>query len=575
MLLTLEQLKERLKSPKHRNDINAAVNHELRLRFHSQVSLTDSDAGRAATDFLYWVKTLIPADKFKIFKSFFRFPINTVNTTQKVFSDLEKVFDGCDPVYSYAFKNPDDLTDWNDYRAQKLKEPSIWRTKGFDAMKNRINSVLIVDIPSEQTTEKPEPYFYFLNINNVIDFELDGSNILWIAFKQKGNKVAVFNDQVYSVYSMPDESSDYSKMTLESESTHDLGVCPARFFWEDPISYDSPARKKSPITRHLSTLDELVYHKISRQHLQNYASYPIYVTFEQDCDYSDATGQSCESGFIKDANDQYLITRSGSLEQCPVCAASKLAGAGSAIEVTPPSEENNNVNLIDAVKIIGVDRSSLDYNTEELQRLESVIHTDLTGYDGEMMKNQAVNEKQVIAGFEGRSTILRNIKKNFESAQEWVSNIVCQLRYGESFQSASISYGENFYLYSAEFILSMYQDAIDKKMSAKILDLLENQYFETKYRNNPEMLERVNLIANIDPFRHLTIDQVKDMYEKGQIEYSDYILKVNLSSLLMRFERENININEFGINESLDKRVQKISDELRTYIIPVQVTIQN
>ena len=569
MPLKPDQLKKVLKEPKNKSIITDAQSHERRLRFHSKISLSQSEAGQAVTEFLGWVKTLIPSDKYRLFKSFFRFPAKTVNTTAKIYDDLEKIFDGRDPVYRYQFLSDDDSADWSKYRREKLNEPHVWKTKGFDAMKNAINSILVVDLPEKQGAGMPEPYFYFLDISQVIDFEINGNGFDWIIFKQSDDQLAVFDDTSFRLFKIKDGVINFDKLELITENAHNLGFCPARFFWETPIDYNQTALKKSPITSQLSNLDTLLRKIIDREHLENYAAYPIIVTFEEDCDFESVIDENhlhCDGGYLKTVDDVYYTSRGGSLTQCPKCGVNKLSGAGTNIQVPPPDDENGNTNLIDAAKIIGVDRSSLDYNTEEVKRLSELIHSSVTGYDGELLKNQAINEKQVIAGFEGRSNILRSVKHNFEMAQQWTTETICKLRYGDSFQSASISYGQEFYLYNADFILSLYEKAKTANLSSKILDLLEDQYFETKFKNNPEQLERNKILCHLDPFRHLTIQEVKDMYEKNQIAYSDYMIKANFSTYIMRFEREEINIVQFGEALNFDIKINRIFETLKMYV---------
>ena len=90
-------------------------------------------------------------------------------------------------------------------------------------MKTSVNSILVVDLPTEQLTDKPEPYFYWLDIANVIDYELnpDGVTFEWLIFKQPDSVIAVFDDTSIRTYKT-DES--YSKLLgLLSEAPHGLG----------------------------------------------------------------------------------------------------------------------------------------------------------------------------------------------------------------------------------------------------------------------------------------------------------------------------------------------------------------
>jgi hypothetical protein len=84
--------------------------------------------GAMATQFLGWVEGLIPHDKFVTFLSLFRFPVKTNELTGVIFDKLSRVFDGRNPVFSYQFRDNAQRDDWEKYRAERLDEPTVWRT---------------------------------------------------------------------------------------------------------------------------------------------------------------------------------------------------------------------------------------------------------------------------------------------------------------------------------------------------------------------------------------------------------------------------------------------------------------
>ena len=92
------------------------------------------------------------------------------------------------------------------------------------------NSILVVDLPLVQTSTRPEPYFYWLEIDSVIDYELskqDENLFNWLIFNQPEHKIAVFDDTSIRIYQLNEKNEIQS---LVSEAQHDLGYCPARFF---------------------------------------------------------------------------------------------------------------------------------------------------------------------------------------------------------------------------------------------------------------------------------------------------------------------------------------------------------
>lgn len=518
-----------------------------------------------ANDFLSFVSNLIPADKFKIFKSMFRYPVKTNEVTGICFDKLSRIFDGRNPAFNYQFRNTEQRDDWEYYRQDVLREPTIWATKGWEYFKTEINSVLIVDMPDQPTADRyPEPYFYWLSIENVITFEVDRSsgNMSWIIFRQNGDRIAVIDDERYRVF-VTDGSGDNIGALLV-DNIHGLGYCPARFFWDEPMNLQEPDVKASPITKVLASLDWYLYFHISKHHLDLFGAYPILSGYEQACDFSNAeNGNYCDGGFLKNKQGAYLFDSAGALLPCPKCGQKRVAGAGSFVEVPIPAE--NQPDLRNPVQMLTVDRQSLDYNVEEEERLRNDIITAVVGTNEEITNRDALNEQQIQANFESQSTIINRIKKGFETAQQFVDETICRLRYGGSFISAKVNYGTDFYIFDVTELRKRYKIAKDSGASESELDALQQQIIETEYRNNPTQLQRMIILSEIEPYQHLTRDEVINLHAQGLISDTDMRVKLNFSNYVRRFERENINILEFGTAIPFQDKISAITKRLAEY----------
>lgn len=544
--------------------IMRAIQHQNRLKFHAEVSITEK-INQPLTNFLSWVGSLIPQDKFDYFKQLFRYPLKTNEVTGNCFDKLSRIFEGRNPVFNYQFLNADDKDDWEWYRKEVLKEPTIWQTKGWDIFKTEINSILIVDIPREQsTTEKySQPYFYWLTIDNVIDYEINeqSGNMDFIIFNQEDGTIAVIDDTSYRIFSK-DKSGNIETLLLENP--HELGYCPARFFWNTPISLAEQDVKESPLTKQLEALDWLLFYHISKRHLDMYASYPIYSGYEENCDYENDKGDHCDHGFLKNVQGYYILDQTGALCKCPKCGTKKLAGVGSYIEIPIPTAETPDMR--NPVQLLTADIGSLEYNVKELQRLRDDIVNAVIGTDNEIINNQALNEKQVEANYQSQTAILNRLKKGFESAMQFVDETICRLRYGNSFVSAKINLGTEFFTLTATELRNRYKTMKDTGASESELDAMQTQILETEYRNDPTQLSRMVTLADIEPYRHLTTQEVVELYKEGIIDDATLRMKLNFSELIRRFERENINILEFGTKIPYYKKIQTIIETIKSYV---------
>ena len=537
------------------------MRHQNRIRFHAQTELSASLAQPTA-DFLAFVSNLIPHDKFKLFKEMFRYPLKTNEVTGICFDKLSRVFDGRNPAFEYDFASPEDRDDWEDYRRSRLHEPEIWHTEGWERFKTDINSVLVVDLPEHQDGERPEPYFYWLPIDCVLDWDGHGDDLDHIVFTTDHDKrIAVIDDTSYRIYT---RDAGRNIGSLMSEHPHGLGFCPARFFWQDAISLRDPYIKQSVLTKELESLDWYLFFHISKRHLDLYGSYPIYSGYEQSCDFSNAeNGDYCDGGYLKNKQGYYKLDTAGLPCRCPKCGDKRIAGVGSFVEVPIPVE--GQPDLRNPVQMLSVDRSSLDYNVTEEERLKDDIITSVVGMQEEQMSTQAVNESQVRATFESQSTILNRVKKGFEAAQKFVDDTICRLRYGASFSGSVINYGTEFFIYSASELRERYKTAKESGASESELDALQNQIIETEYRTNPAKRHRLMLLSELEPYRHLTRDEMLTLYREGVVTSDELRLKLNFMALIRRFERENTNILEFGSAIPYERKIEIIKATLDGY----------
>lgn len=560
---SVEEIREIFRKPINRKWIQKAREQEERIAFHARVKVDDVRT-KPALDFLNRVKMWIAPDKYEIFNSMFHFPVKTNEVTSEIFDKLSRVFDGRNPAFNYQFTDSEDRDDWEYYRQEVLKEPHVWATDGWDNFKDRINSVLVIDLPEVQEGDKPEPYFYFIDIASVVSYETtkeDNNVMAWIMFKTQDEKLIQIDDVFYRRFKIEKNNS----LTLEVESTHDLGYCPSRFFWSDSISLQEPDIKKSPLTKVLDSLDWYLYQSTAKKHLDLYGAYPIYSGYEQDCDYIANGGKErCNGhGFLIGDKGEYIADMDGQPMKCPVCSSKRLSGAGSYVEIPVPNEQQPD--LSDPIKMLTADVSALQYNVSEEERLKKNIITSVTGVGGEVQKETAVNEKQVQASFESQTTILNRIKRGFEEAQCFVDATVCRLRYGNTFVSCSINYGTEFYIYTPEQLAERYRVLKESGASESELDAMRTQIIETEYRHDPIQMQRLLILKEIEPYSHLTREETINLYKENVISEEDLRIKLNLPTFVRRFERENMNIIEFGSNIDYSNKINKILETLKRY----------
>lgn len=561
MRLGEERIREELRSPSRAAQINEAIRQQEWIKFHADTNLS-AVSGRVYSDFKLFLQSLLPKDKYLTILNFLKFPIETNEIADSIFTKLSKVFDGRNPALNYTFKSSGERADWEDYRARVLGEPSIWSGKMWDWFKTEINCILVVDMTAEPIDGRTAPYFYPVPITSVVSYFVNPmtDKMDWLIFKNNLGQLVVIDGESYRVYELT--NGNIGRMVSVSE--HELGECPARFFWNEPLSLNNPDVKRSPLSKELSTLNYYLFRVLSKKHLDLYASFPIYSAYEEECDYTDAEGNICSHGYLQKPDGTNLLDIAGNPVPCPVCKNKKsLAGAGSYIEVPVPRD--GNPDMRDPVQMLGIDRESLDYNTEDLDKLKNSIIASCVGVDSTIINEASLADKQVDASYESKDNVLNRVKKGFEDAQEWVDSTICRLRYGDDFIGATINYGTEFYTLTPEVLQSRYNKAKEGGASDVELDALRTQLIETEYRHNPMMLQRMQILSDIEPYRHLQKSEVLTLYKEGLISAEEVILKNDFSGFVRKFEMENTNILDFGSNTDYDSKVKSIYNKLIEY----------
>ena len=563
MVLDRRKIEDELLSPSKRAEIEGAKVQQDWIKFHADTNL-DIARSMPYVKFKAFVRSQLPEDKFITSMNLLKFPLPTNALTESIFTKLSKIFDGRNPAFSYQFHRTQERDDWEWYRQEVLGEPSVWSEKAWRYFQTEINCVMVVDMPLEEDHEDryPQPYFYFVPISEVVSYRVNRRTGVmdWIIY-HSDKRIIVIDGESYRTF----EYTDGKQLgALLSDNPHELGYCPARFFWTEPLSLSRPDIKKSPLSKELSALDWYLFKSLGVKHLDTYASYPIYSAYEEECDYSDKDGNVCHKGYLQKPNGEFVTGLDGTPVPCPICHGKKqLAGAGSFITV--PIPEEGQPDLRKPVDITTIDRKSLDYNVEELKRLETKIVNSCVGVDNTILNETSLADKQVDATFESKDNVLNSVKKGFEEAQEWVDTTICRLRYGSSFISAHISYGNEFYTLTPEALRKRYADAKESGASEAELDALRQQILETTYRHNPLMLQRMLILNDLEPYRHRSQEEVKALAEKGLVSNDELVLKADFMGFIGEFERENDNILEFGTAIPYSDKIKTIYQTLLDY----------
>ena len=567
--LSQSQIQERLLKPEKAIRLQAMKRHQSRLAFHTTLNLKvgldwkGAEATRFLDDF---VKNLLSEDKFQMFKHLFRYPVPTNGFVDEMYRELQRVFAGRNASSTLSFNNTKDRDDCEYYLQDVLGFPKTWEYDIWEASKHKPNSLLVIDLPKVQKSTKPEPYYYILDIESVIDYDYDNQKGVfeWVMFRTDENELAFFDAYSVRVFKTR-EKSPFQIESLVHEGIHNLGYTPVTSVLRDSIDLDTKEFKVSPLTKELSNLDWYLFQLFSKRQLDLYAAYPIYSGYARDCDYESSAAR-CDGGFLRGNEGNYMIDGSGELAKCPACKSKIPNGAGSYIEIPMPDGENI-PDLRNPITITPADIDSLKYNVDESERLRNAIFTSVTGIGGGtgVIQKASVTSSQVEASFDSKTSVINDMKVTIEALKKFTTDTICRLRYGSTYLSCSHDLGNEFYLKTTEDLYKKYKTAKENGASEAELEMINEQIVEVEHKNNPLQLQRIYILKHLEPYRHLSVDEVLGLYGKGLADELSVMIKVNFNSYINRFERENLNITEFGINTDFNTKINNIKKELESY----------
>lgn len=97
------------------------------------------------------------------------------------------------------------------------------------------------------------------------------------------------------------------------------------------------------------------------------------------------------------------------------------------------------------------------------------------------------------------------------------------------------------------------------------LDSLHKSIIETEHKTNPIELQRAIILNDIEPLRLQSLHEARELFKDGVIDKETFFVKLNFASYIDRFERENMNIIEFGSALPYEKKITILTDKIRDY----------
>ena len=569
-MAVLDPLKipELLQKRQKNQEIEDSIRHDKRVVFHTEPTQRAYQIPYIR-EYLDWIGQIIDHRKHDVFEHLLTMPIETIEFTEGVFNELKKIFNAPDRFKQHNFTNPELVKDYETY-LDLIHNDEFWKTKGFQAMKSAINSILIVDLPAIQgPSDRPEPYYYLLPIDNVKIIKIgDNMRVEYIVFKdiEKEDVYHVFDDLFYRTYVL-----DKGNYILTVESQHDLGYTPARSFWSTPFNMNAKIQKKGPITNSLTQLDWLLAEYTFIKHEELYAGFPIDIMYEQQSPYTDDDGDSYDynqtgintlvpTSLYNDEDTTQAHRRYPSPESN---TNKPVLGPGTQL-LAPLRADKDDPDMINGLNRISADVASLNWIVDKIEKAEKKITFNMIGFTQDQSR-EAMNEMQVMGNVQSRENVVIDVKTNFENAETFVVKTMGFLRYGQAYLGSKIFYGEKFFFQSLDSIREGIKLSKTIGMPNFEIASQQKQLLNTKYQNNGKMLSKIEILMQLEPYQGYSLEELLTLNNSFRLDPVKMTIKTNFPEYIRRFENEFTNILTFMEFVELPEKVAVIYAILERY----------
>ena len=565
MPLEKKQLLTILEKRKNKNGLLNATSQQRRLRFHTE-NVSQGKTVRYMNTFMEQVRAVLSDEQTNEFAKLIGFPLDTCKTVDEIYKSLSKVFDGVDPFVNLLFRDGSDLkSDAIEYLSEYFDYPNGLRQRLFNLFKNNTNCVIVVNLPEDSGGDRPKPFFYDVDIDNIVEWDYDDTGAFeYFIYKIDNENYCAIDDYSYRTFTFDGQAVDVS-----DETVHNIGFCPCNWLWRDKLK--DGVTVSSPLSMYLSKLDDLLFDSTNVKFAKLYAAYPVYWSFDADCQFDDGL-EYCDGGYLKNKeNDDYTSIANG-YKKCPKCNT-KL-GVGSYVKMPFPEEGEPVIKA--PVGKLDADVKGIKMLIDNKEKLEREIYVGITNDVYNPTDYEAMNETQVMSLFEGAEQVLMDLQKGFEVIETWLIESMLKIRYDDAFVGYQVSYGSKHYIYSADVLLNSYGKGLEKGFSETILNYIYEKYLEAEYRGNPKGRRRAMFLYELEPFRHYGKDKVVQLFDKQVVDRDEVYLKTNFSQLVARFERENESLESFGAKSErgFNELVNAVDEAIRGYI-PEKDSVNN
>lgn len=369
------------------------------------------------------------------------------------------------------------------------------------------NGLIFLEYKTNERGELQKVYPTYKCIQDVQDYDSDGLMVKWVLFSPMTKNNKKYWRYVDEARDVIIEDNNGFKIVEEFDKINDFGVVPAvilsdveeigtqkRLSW---LFFIEELSKKYARDRSVKTLYEF---------LQGFPKHWRYDSFDNSRrnlqrDNSDSpTDKSNERGqsMKPDVTDDIVLP-------------------------PPVDKEYDAIIAPNIAGYISPDLETLKHMGEEGKHLEQIIEFTMWGTH---KSKEGGNETAT-----GRFIDVQPLQNKLHVFADFAQNVhnllayyVAKLMYRQEVEGNEImgiymkSYGRRFIIEGPDVLLDKYNEARKSGAPSVILDRILNEWISSKYKHSPEMRRKETLKSQVEPYVHMSIEQVFQAFGVNGVE---------------------------------------------------------
>lgn len=413
------------------------------------------------------------------------------------------------------------------------------------------NGLLFLEYKSKSSSKVLYPTYKA--IDDIIDYEPNGQKVEYVVFRPEVTEVTGVKVTKWRIV---DDLNDRvvievgSTITIASQFKHPFGETPGLILSE---------REKIGTNLRLSNVDKII--EIAKDYARDKSvltiykfqkGYPIHWRYVTQCRKCVGVGK----------------TDNGTCDACNGHGYIKNTDVTDMVTIPTPDIDQPTIPVI--AGHISPDIETWKQYKDELKDFEKVMKDTIWGTH--LYSNQGAN-KQETETATGRYIDVQPIINSLNpiaDTVEYIDNTLCNwvLNFIDPMKNKlekvySKSYGRRYIIENPDVILSKYQEAKKTSDSSTILDKLMEEFILSKYKNEPVMQNIMLKKKDIEPYVHMTFDQVnlafgpEEAYKKELFNKFWATCDVYSETKQLKADFDvyvTVNTREFEVREIIDKK---------------------